>query len=82
MEHNSETGLPVFLLSDASEVEGEAEALEAQDALPWPRPFRSPSGGWITSDGYRFVTKNSEMGDRLKEKAMAHQDRHDARESA
>jgi len=81
IEHNPETGLPVFLLSDGSEVEGEDEAMETQIALPWPRPFRSPVGGWVTSDGYRFATMNGEMDDRIKEKAVAHQERYDAKES-
>lgn len=43
-----------YLLSDGSTVEGEEAALRAQDELPWPRSFRSPSGGFVTSDRYRF----------------------------
>lgn len=66
----SEDGEETFLLSDESEVEGEKDALKAQDDLPWPRPFRSPRGGFATSDRYRFVGDDAEKRAKARQKKL------------
>jgi hypothetical protein len=49
------------MLSDLSIVDGLEEALSAQDAIPWPRRFNSPTGGFVTSDRYRFFNEERAM---------------------